>query len=513
MAQDAITVTINGNAITAPRGTLLSGLLAHGHTYQPMPCGGRGTCGKCRVKVEGSVTPPTRAEMELLGTADLNAGIRLACMTYATGDCRITAFQGDISQICTQTRLPDGSSGLEDTLAVPIFKKYGVAIDIGTTTIAACLYDREWCMLAAKGMPNPQAAWGADVISRMEKALDGQANALSQQASGCLNELITSLSSLGSINTQEIDALVITGNTVMLHLLTETDVTPLTYAPFAAKRLFGEWITAADVQLHVLPPRTKVYLMPCISAFTGGDLVASLMACDFCHGDSSKLLADIGTNGEMALWHKEQLLVCSTAAGPAFEGVNISMGMVSGMGAIDRVSLCNGRLFPHVIGDIPAAGICGSGIVDAVACLLDGDTMDETGRLDCDPMPITPTVSLTQADIRNIQVAKSSIVSGLMTLMHEAAVAAADISSLYIAGGFGHYLDARNAGKIGLLPSDLVSRVKLLDNAALTGASMVLLDKSLTTVADKIAKQARCIDLATNPFFARVFVEEMGFNT
>jgi uncharacterized 2Fe-2S/4Fe-4S cluster protein (DUF4445 family) len=253
--------------------------------------------------------------------------------------------------------------------------------------------------------------------------------------------------------------------------------------------------------------------MPCISAFVGGDTVAALMAGDFCFGEKTKLLADIGTNGEMALWHKEKLYVCSTAAGPAFEGAGIAMGMAAGQGAVDRVSVCNGRLLAHVIGEGEPVGICGSGLLDAVACLLTTEMMDETGYLDCDPTPIAHPVSLTQGDIRAVQLAKSAINAGLLTLMHQGGVSMDEIDVLYLAGGFGSYLNLQSAGQIGLIPEALTNRTKVLGNAALTGASMVLLDQTGEVQAGRIAALATGTDLATDPYFAEAFMQGMLFGS
>ena len=473
-----------------------------------MPCGGKGNCGKCRVTVVGNVSAPTVTEMRHLLPEDLQKGIRLACMTHALGDCVVTTTPQGEGQICVDTNLPEN---LSQTLAIPVFDKYGVAVDIGTTTLAACLYDREWVQLAVTGCPNPQGVWGADVVTRMENAMDGRDRDLADLVRRGVTQMLIDLASHAGIPVSDIDHMVITGNTVMLHLLTQTSVEPLTHAPFVAEDLFGRWVAGVTLGLDLLPPQAQVYLMPCVSAFVGGDLVAALEACDFCYGQETKLLVDIGTNGEMALWHKEKLYVCSTAAGPAFEGAGIAMGMAGGEGAVDHVSLCNGVLTPHVIGDVPPVGICGSGIVDSVACFLDAELMDETGYLEDDPTPVACPVSLTQADIRAVQLAKSAIGAGLDTLMHSVDVTADQVSKLYVAGGFGSYLNVHNAGRIGLLPHKLTSRVEVLGNAALAGATMLLMDRAGIPHAEGIAKSAQVVDLATNAYFAEAFMQGMMF--
>ena len=296
----------------------------------------------------------------------------------------------------------------------------------------------------------------------------------------------------------------------MLSLLTETSPEPFSHAPFEAKRLFGETLSAAELKVRVLKKDTKIYVAPCISAFVGADTVCALLATELCSKDTA-MLADIGTNGEIALWHNGKLTVCSTAAGPAFEGVGISMGMRGAAGAIDKVTLINGKLEPHVIGNVPPAGICGSGLIDAVACLLDNETIDETGYFEEESTLIKAPVSITRQDIRMLQLAKSAIKAGVMTLLHNQGLSEADISSLYIAGGFGNYLNKRNAARIGLLPKTLAARSLSAGNAALSGASMILLNSASKTKAEAIAKVANVTELATDPFFSEEYVAGMLF--
>jgi len=504
-----ITITVDGVDITVPKGTVLAQVLHHDHVAVSMPCGGKGTCGKCRVVVAGAVSQPAPRERELLSAKDLERGVRLACMTYAEGNCVVQTLLETPQEICTDATI---EQSLTDTLAIPMFERYGVAVDIGTTTVAACLYGREWEQLAVEGRSNPQSVWGADVMSRMEKATEGSAKAMARVVTELLDEMICSLAQGGNILPHDIDALVITGNTVMLHLLTQTPVVSMMQAPFDVKEKFGIYTTAEHLHLTAVTPTTKVYLMPCISAFVGGDLVSALMASDFCHGEQTKLLTDIGTNGEMALWHNQKLYVCSTAAGPAFEGAGISMGMTGSKGAISGVDVVNGRMYAKVMGDIQPQGICGSGLIDVVACLLDLDMMDEQGVLEVDPTPIAPPVVLTQADVRAVQVAKSAIHAGLLTLMHQAGVTVDDISVLYMAGGFGSYLNLSNAGKIGLIPKALVGRTKVLGNVALAGAGLVLLDEKCgIEQAKKITRIAQKTELATHPYFVEKLMEKMSF--
>jgi uncharacterized 2Fe-2S/4Fe-4S cluster protein (DUF4445 family) len=252
-----------------------------------------------------------------------------------------------------------------------------------------------------------------------------------------------------------------------------------------------------------------VYLPPCISAFVGADTVCALLATELTKGETA-LLADIGTNGEMALWHGGRLSVCSTAAGPAFEGVGISQGMRGEEGAVDRVCSVNGRMHAHVIGEGAPRGICGSGLVDAAATMLDLEILDESGYLE-DACPIAEGVSVTPEDVRALQLAKSAIAAGLLTLLWEAGLSKEGALPLFIAGGFGTYLDRRNAERIGLLPRGLARNAVAVGNAALAGASLLLLDREAEAEALSLARRAHTVELATHPVFSEKFMEAMTF--
>ena len=491
-----ITVIVNGSPVLTVEGAALSELISG-----EKPCGGHGKCGKCKVVAKGALSEITEAEKKLLNKDELESRVRLACLTYALGDCEVvTRSENEGSQIVTDGALPEFERE-------PMFAGYGVAMDIGTTTLAARLYNREGEMLAEASRLNPQQEWGADVISRIEAALDGGGRLLADSIRQALDGMISELADLASVQAEKIDGAVITGNTVMLSLLTEQSVEPFSHAPFAAERLFGETLTAEQLDLRNLLPNTRVYLPPCISAFVGADTTCAILATGLCRGDTA-MLADIGTNGEMALWHDGRLTVCSTAAGPAFEGVGISMGMRGSEGAIDRVEIENRRMCAHVIGNGAPVGICGSGLVDAVACMLDLGVMEADGYLE-DAWEILPPVCLTPKDIRMLQLAKSAICGGLLTLAEEEDLTVSEVAALYVAGGFGNYLNKERAARIGLLPRDLAQRTETVGNAALGGACMLLLSAEAQRGAEAVAAKARVLDLATNATFMDLYVTGM----
>ena len=472
--------------------------------FEGFVCGGHGKCGKCRVICRGALSAPSEAEKAALTADELSEGVRLSCMTRISGDCVVTTVTAGKSEIETDGDLPD------ITLS-PVFKKYGAAVDIGTTTVALRLYGTNGAVLSTKSALNPQRKFGADVVSRMEAALKDGKSELAAAIRQCLCSLLRQAADGAGISVFDIDGVVITGNTVMLHLLTETDTEPLTHAPFDAKRLFGEIINAAEINLTVLNQETPVYIPRCVSAFVGADTVTALISSEAYKSEKTSVLTDIGTNGETVLIHGGGLFACSTAAGPAFEGAGISMGMGGSEGAVDKVAVKDGRIAAHVIGDKAPVGICGSGIVDAVAALYELEIMDETGFMEDGDAVIIPPVVITQNDIRAVQLAKSAIHAGIKTLLDVRGLDCSDVGTLYIAGGFGSYLDVKNAAKIGLIPSELEGRVKVLGNAALSGASAILLSSGLFGRANELAVNVIIIGLASNPVFAREYMDGMYF--
>ncbi len=497
-------VRFNGTIYTVAEGSRISDLPPY-EERAALPCGGHGLCGKCKVRAEGNLSPLSPSEQENLSAEEVQAGIRLACCTQIWGDCQVEWAEHKTSHsVQTEGDLPE-------IPLTPRFDRYGFAIDIGTTTLAARLYDAQGKLRAQASGMNPQARWGADVISRIEAALSGEGAMLARVTRNAVDELITSLAAEANIEASEIDGGVITGNTVMLHLLTETSVEPLSHAPFAAERLFGECLNAEQLSLSSLAPTTKIYLPPCMEAFVGADITTALLASEICGKSDSRLLVDIGTNGEMALWHNGTLYCCSTAAGPAFEGAGISMGMSGQTGAIHKVQIVNGGLFAQVIGDTAPKGICGSGVIDAVACLLDLEWMDETGYLDDDPTIIASPVTFTQNDVRAVQLAKSAIHAGIRTLLHTSELHIDRLSELVIAGGFGSYLSIASAIRIGLIPHELMGRIRVIGNGALSGAVMLLLSRDLENKATQLAQSARVVTLSANPVFADLYMEGMLF--
>lgn len=447
------------------------------------PCGGRGSCGKCAVQLEGAVSSPNAAEEK--------AGCRLSCQAVILGDATVVLPEAAKNEI-----IETGIGKLSVQLN-PMEGRTGAAVDIGTTTVAVRVYDlASGECTGTAAMRNPQGSVAADVMGRIGSAMAGELPRLQQQITECIGTLVK------EAGCQKADAYLITGNTTMLYLLTGRDPEPLSHAPFKADTLFGNEAALFGA---------KAYLPPCMNAFVGADITCAVLSSGMCESESTSLLCDIGTNGEIALWKDGKLYVSSTAAGPAFEGAGISCGCGSIEGAIDKVQVVDGRIEAHTIGEKKAVGVCGSGLIDAVAAGLATEAIDETGALEDDDLLLADGIALQPGDIRAVQLAKAAIAAGIATLTETAGASVDEIETLYIAGGFGSHLDVRSAAAIGLIPEELKDKVKVLGNAALSGAVQTLLDVSCVEKLQHIAELSVHVDLGGNPLFNENYIEMMMF--
>lgn len=479
-----------------PAGTRLSDILADAGLVAPHPCGGHGKCGKCAVRVVGEVSPMSETEREALRGAryPTDGSYRLSCQAEINGNLSIyynttdASLQGVVQGFCKEFSIdpPSLDGGI------------GMAVDIGTTTVAAYLYDlTTGRLLTSACVENPQKMHGADVISRVGHALSGGGEQLKQEIEDCLGALARELSQRAGV--QAPGTVVIVGNTAMLHLLTGTDVSLLAAAPFILKRSFGEW-------------EGRRYYPPCISAYVGADMTAAILASGMCERpDQTSLLIDVGTNGEMALFHGGELSTCSTAAGPAFEGAGISCGSLAVPGAVSDVKAVDGRIVCETIQGLPAVGLCGTGLIDAAAVLLELGLMEDSGYMAEDAVLGESGLVLTRADIRQLQLAKAAIRAGIETLLSDRGLTCDNVDVLYLAGGFGSYLHPESCAAIGMIPRELIGKIAVLGNAAGQGASMMLLSREELAHAEKIARSATTLELSSSAMFMEKYVDGMLF--
>lgn len=408
----------------------------------------------------------------------------------------------------------------------------GLAIDVGTTKLASYLVDLESGVTVAKaGAMNPQIAYGEDVISRISYANTQQAGreTLQVRLIGALNELIDTLCQEAEVERDQILEAVVVGNTAMHHFFSGLPVRQLGEAPYVPVVSDSLEIPATNLGLR-LSPGAWVYLPPNIAGYVGADHMALLIATRLYEKDQIIMAVDIGTNTEISLAGNGRLLSCSCASGPAFEGAHIRDGMRAASGAIERMQFIDGEVRLQTIGGTPPVGICGSGILDAVAGMLNEGLLDRRGALQGKHPRIQPMdgkrafvlspaaenehdqdIVVTREDVNEIQLAKGAIRAGMDILLKEADLNAADLEAIIIAGAFGTYIDIESAIRVGMFPELPVDRYQQIGNAAGAGAKNLLISKALRRVAEEIMGQVEYIELTTRTDFQKVFMERLYF--
>lgn len=538
--QQRITINLNTDSKTAGNPTILEYCRSHGVTGIEAPCGGKGTCGKCKV----TVTKPYHKEV-------------LACQTKICDGMEIIVGGGTITGVGTD--MNEAKVSASDNMVVLVDRKsdmqenpvnvYGnhssnagtlAACDIGTTTVVCYLIDKETGqIISTRSGANPQRSFGADVLSRIDAAAraddsdkaNGGLQMMQSQIVSLLNGFISEM--LMECGRTKVCLFSVAGNTVMCHLLMGISPEKLGRAPFMPDEYFGREFNPLDIGLENCQ---TMIIFPAVSGFVGGDITAGMMETVNCR--KLTLYLDIGTNGEMALGKGDRYVCCATAAGPAFEGAQIEMGMPASRGAVDKVWLEGRRIKYSVIGNDRPVGLCGSGLIDALAILLKAGIIDENGTiLSGQELPIlfrsyvfeleaedaaqstetslavhiAPGVYITQEDIRKLQLAKGAIAAGIDILFKEYGCKPCDLDILTFAGGFGNYIDKASAAAIGLFPPELLDRAKEVGNAAGNGAVSAALSQEAWESALDISGKMRYIELASYPHFDEIYVEHMNF--
>ncbi len=613
MAHPIIYITVRHgektSIIEAESGTILLDILKNVHEVQiDAACGGKGTCGKCKVRMpEGNCGDFSKAENQFLSPAERERGFRLACQVTVKENSTILVdgqeqkaqilhdhggYTGDHDPVVKKKYLSLSAPSLSDQrddltrvldeselshLRVPLALKkelpsllrdsgyqvtavylddtlitveggdttkenYGIAVDIGTTTVVVHLLDlfSGEILDTASGL-NRQKVMGADVISRIEycmknhEGLQELQNRIVEQ----LAEMILELLGRNSIHKSKVYSLVAAGNTTMLHLFSGVDPSGIAAAPFVPGFLAG--ISFPSRELGNFPLNCVVSLLPSISGYVGGDIVAGILASKMYERDELSILIDIGTNGEIVLGNREQLYCCSTAAGPAFEGAHISCGMGGIGGALDAVRINGDTISYTTIHNSVPAGICGSGIIDTVAALISSGVVEGTGRIyerdevrsvsaerlidnrlvekdgpafllvEASESRTHEDIVFTQRDIREVQLAKAAISAGVDTLLHESGTSLDEIGHLFIAGGFGSYISKESAAVIGLIPAVLLDRTEFIGNSAGQGAMACSFSRGQYRQCDAIVSLTNYIELSSNPYFQERYMENMLF--
>lgn len=464
------TVKFEGKEILCEENQLLSELLMKNKVNVEHVCGGMGICRKCTVLVNGKE--------------------ELSCKYRVNSDITV--------------EIPDYKEFLVRNIMTNFYKigeDVCLCLDIGTTTLAlACVGLDTKAILTVITEENPQRIYGADVISRIDYCNKNSVLELKEVLVCKINEMIKKINCYGK------PLLFVTGNTTMLHILFGEECSSLGVYPYTPTFFGAKFVTGENMGI---PGVDMVLSLPSIHTFAGSDLVAGMNYTGIPQDGSYYLLLDLGTNAEIALYSNKKILCTSAAAGPCFEGGNISCGMSATNGAIYRFSLTDkGDASYKTIGNEKPRGICGTALIDIVAQLLKYSFIDESGYMPCEKYIISDEVYITQKDVRQLQMAKSAVYSAIMTLLKEAGISIADVSKIFISGGFSSEIDIENALALRILPRQSKEKFHTIKNSALLGViKSVFEDEDIPY----ICQMAQYVDLSQNPVFSELFIENMEF--
>ncbi len=485
-----VTLLPDQATLNVPAGTTLLEALRNAGLAQDAPCGGNGTCGKCTVIADGKTVR--------------------SCQTVVDRDMTIT--------IPVSAQLYILQSGIELPLTPhPLREGCLLAFDIGTTSVVCFLLDgKTGKTLSSASMLNPQVSFGADVLSRIQAALSGGLEKEQSVIRNGMTSLIREVCTQAGVCPDDIGVVSVVGNPCMQQLFLGISPQNLASVPFAPV-LTQTKIVSAKEYLPICP-HAALLIVPDISGYIGADTVGCILSTKMYAAEDVTLMVDIGTNGEMVLGNRSWMAACSTAAGPALEGANIRFGMRGTDGAIDHVWIENEEIRYSVIGGGEPVGICGSGLIDAVAVLLEHGLLNKRGRIQTtDEMDgqrvihLTDRIYITQDDIRQVQLAKGAVHAGISLMAQHGGINVSDIQHVLLAGAFGSYLDPASACRIGLLPAELVNRIIAVGNAAGSGAKLIACDKEALPLCDKLVERVEFLELASIPHFAKCFAKSMNF--
>ena len=457
---------LNNRIIEVPDGAVLSDILIKSGEKLPHHCGGKGTCKKCLVFVNGKE--------------------EFSCQYEIKSDIDVVLPESD--DILSETGVKESGDISENCC---------FCLDIGTTTLALALVSLDKKeIVKVKTATNPQRAFGGDVLTRIEYCNNNDVSELQTCLINKINEMID------DIGVSTANTMYVSGNTTMLHIFFGVNPSSMGVAPYTPVFIESKEINANEIGIKNIK---KVISLPCISAFVGADLVAGISYAEIPEDNKFNMLVDLGTNAEIVLYNKNELYCTSAAAGPCFEGANITCGMSATDGAI--YSYANNGSY-ETINNTQPKGICGTGLVDIIAVLLEKGIIDETGYMDCEEYFLTNNIKITQKDIRQFQLAKSAVYSGLTAILREKEVSFKAIENLFISGGFSAKINIDNAVKTGLLPSELKDKIIVLNNSSLLGTVKYACEGNDLSF---YLKNAEYIDLSTNEIFSDLYIENMEF--
>ncbi|MBM7408858.1 ASKHA domain-containing protein [Methanococcus maripaludis] len=587
-------ITNDNNKFEFKEGEFIFKILQKNGIKIEVPCGGVGTCGKCKVRVVGGkISPLSSEELEYLSKDEIDRGIRLSCRTKAFGNVKIELLNTDenhkiltdgympnlkinppitkkiinlsecesnknnyeeivknklnvdeISDIkclkalqksfktgnLTSIFLNDKLIGIEPKINEKI---YGIAIDIGTTTVVASLIDiLNGTEIASETMINPQKEYGSDVLSRIDFANKNEngLELLNKAIITGINKLIFDLATQNKIAVENIYEVSIAANTTMMHFLLNISAESIGKSPYLPVFLSGKNILSKDIGINI-SPFGRIYCLPGVSGYIGADIVAGVIVSELLKTEKNVLFIDIGTNGEIMLSKAGILSSCSCAAGPALEGMNISYGMRAADGAIEYVKFNENNVELKVIGNKDLVGICGSGILDSISEIVRTGLVGKTGRLinsngsDNEYKNLiieknskkfvqiskNPEILVSQKDIRQVQLAKAAIVSGFLALLDENNLTMEEIDEVIIAGQFGKHLTVESLVGSGIIPEKLGKKIRYIGNSSKTGALMCLLSKESRKEMESVSKDIKYYELSTKENYEKLFIDSLNF--
>lgn len=526
-----ITVARSGRRIECEEGKILLDVLVDAGVFVDNPCNGKGICGKCKVRiVSGYAGSISATERKLLKSEEIDRGIRLSCLVNVSGDLEVETLQRERKhEVLTHGYLPKFEMDR-------FTDGYGAAIDIGTTTVVVALVElKTGKILANASMINAQKRCGLDVLTRItyeyehpEKGI----HELQDMIVRSLNAMLEEVCEEAHVLLEEIKEIDVAANCTMMHMLLGVDARQIGRAPYEPVFKDSKKLYAAQIGIHAAKD-TVLYCLPHVSAFIGADIVAGTYVCDLYKRNENVLFIDIGTNGEMVLKIKGRLLSCSCAAGPALEGMNISCGMRAAEGAVEDIHITEAGIKRKVIGDVEAVGICGSGILAVVKELLRTGIVKKTGAFlkketlnETDyrysliqmngikrefVLNTNPELLVTQGDVRQVQLAKGAILSGIKVLLKKAGIQLKELDQVMIAGQFGAHLPEKSLIGIGILPQEVKGKLCYVGNSSRTGAYMTLMSEKVKHEMEELAKQIEYMELAETENYDRIFAESMIF--
>lgn len=594
--QEILIQNLNRRIKMDPQKNLMTQLIEH-HIFIDHPCNGKGTCRKCRVRlIKGDVTDLTETEKQHLSSRELTEGIRLACLIYPLSEITVeTLGKESTCQVLTQGALPEfefnpsiekkkiqvqrpsleNQMSMEESLLkaakaqsldwellqqVPSYQEirtivcrhghcyqlekgdtadqlYGIAVDIGTTTMAVSLVNiRTGAEVGVTSMINPQHRYGSDVLTRITYQIENPKTAVEEMQKTLVEKLEESIINLCQtlhINPDYLYEMTVAANTTMLHTLLGIKAESIGISPYAPAFTMSKELKAAAIGFQKLPAM-NIYCLPSVSAYIGADIVAGVFSCQLQKRKETTLLIDIGTNGEMVLSHEGKLSACSCAAGPALEGMNISSGMRAAKGAIEDIEIDSSGIKLKVIENAEPVGLCGSGILAATKELLRSGMVKKNGafikkteleeehplyhRLQVNGKKRefliadgNQPIYITQSDIRQVQLAKGALLSGFYALLDQAGITMDQLDEIIVAGQFGAHLSADHLVKTGILPRETKHKISYGGNTSKTGAYMALMAVDTRKTMEKLAQEIQYKELSTHPNYEKLFRDSLEF--